>query len=44
MDHLLRFSHDENEYGKAMAELRKIVPEDQYELLLQSSEDEANLN
>ena len=33
------FSHYENEYGKAMAELRKIVSEKQYELLLQSSED-----
>ena len=33
------FSHYENEYGKTMAELRKIVSEEQYELLLQSSED-----
>ena len=33
------FSHYENEYGKAMDELRKIVSEKQYELLLQSSED-----
>ena len=33
------FSHYVNEYGKAMAELRKIVPEEQYELLLRSSED-----
>ena len=33
------FSHYENEYGKAMAELRKIVSEEQYELLLRSSED-----
>lgn len=33
------FSHYENEYGKAMTELRKIVSEDQYELLLRSSED-----
>ena len=32
------FSHYENEYGKAMAELRKIVGEDRYKLLLQSSE------
>ena len=32
------FSHYENEYGKAMAELRKIVGEDQYILMLQSSE------
>ncbi len=33
------FSHYENEYGKAMAELRKTVSEEQYELLLQSSEE-----
>ena len=33
------FSHYENEYEKAMNELRKIVHEDQYELLLQSSEE-----
>ena len=33
------FSHYENEYGKAMAELRKIVSEEQHELLLRSSED-----
>ena len=33
------FSHYENDYGKAMAELRKIVSAEQYELLLQSSED-----
>ena len=33
------FSHYENEYGKAMAELRKLVPEEQYELLLRLSED-----
>ena len=33
------FSHYENEYGKAMAELRKIVSEEQYEKLLRSSED-----
>ncbi len=33
------FSHYENEYGKAMAELRKIVSEEQYEQLLRSSED-----
>ena len=33
------FSHYENEYGKVMAELRKIVSGDQYELLLRSSED-----
>lgn len=33
------FSHYENEYEKAMDELRKIVSEKQYELLLQSSED-----
>ncbi len=33
------FSHYENEYGKAMAELRKIVSEEQYTMLLQSSED-----
>ena len=32
------FSHYENEYGKAMAVLRKIVSNEQYELLLQSSE------
>ena len=33
------FSHYENEYENAMDELRKIVSEKQYELLLQSSED-----
>ena len=33
------FSHYENEYGKAMIELKKIVTAEQYELLLQSSED-----
>ena len=33
------FSHYENEYEKAMIELRKVVQKDQYELLLQSSED-----
>ena len=33
------FSHYENEYEKAMIELRKIVPKGQYELLLLSSED-----
>ena len=33
------FSHYENEYGKAMAELRNIVSEEQYERLLRSSED-----
>ena len=33
------FSHYENEYEKAMTELGKAVQEDQYELLLQSSED-----
>ena len=33
------FSHYENEYGKAMAELRKIVTEEQYQMLLQSSEE-----
>ena len=33
------FSHYENEYGKALAELRKTVSGEQYELLLQSSED-----
>ena len=33
------FSHYENEYAKALAELRKIVPEEKYELLLKSSED-----
>lgn len=33
------FSHYENEYGKAMAELKKIVSEEQYELLLRSSDD-----
>ena len=38
------FLHYENEYGKAMAELRKIVSEEQYELLLRSSEDGTNLN
>ena len=32
------FSHYVNEYGKAMSELGKIVPEEQYKLLLQSSE------
>ena len=32
------FSHYENEYGKAMAELGKIVSKEQYDLLLQSSE------
>ena len=37
------FSHYENEYGKTMAELRKIVSEEQYELLLQSSEDNPRL-
>ena len=33
------FSHYENEYGKAMAVLRELVSEDQYELLLRLSED-----
>jgi hypothetical protein len=33
------FSHYENEYDKAMAELKKIVSDEQYELLLQLSED-----
>ena len=33
------FSHYVNEYGKAMAELKKIVSEEQYVMLLQSSED-----
>lgn len=33
------FSHFENEYGKAIAELRTIVSEDQYELFLRLSED-----
>ena len=33
------FSHYENEYRKAMAELGKIVSKEQYDLLLQSSED-----
>ena len=33
------FSHYVNEYGKALAELRKIVSENQYELLMRSSED-----
>ena len=33
------FSHYENEYEKAMNELRKIVSEDQYQLLLRSSEE-----
>ena len=33
------FSHYENEYGKAITELRRIVSEEQYELLLRSSED-----
>ena len=33
------FSHYENEYDKAMAELGKVVNEDQYELLRNSSED-----
>ena len=33
------FSHYENEYEKAMMELRKVVREDQFELLLQSSEE-----
>ena len=30
---------EENEYDKAMAELKKIVSNEQYELLLQLSED-----
>lgn len=33
------FSHYENEYEKAMIELGKVVREDQYELMRQSSED-----
>ena len=33
------FSHYENEYEKAMAELRKVVTEEQYELMHQLSED-----
>ena len=33
------FSHYENEYEKAMIEIGKVVQRDQYELLLQSSED-----
>ena len=33
------FSNYENEYGKAITELRRIVSEEQYELLLRSSED-----
>ena len=33
------FSHYENQYEKAMAELGKILPEEQYELLLRSSEE-----
>ena len=33
------FSHNENEYEKAMIELRKAVREDQYELMLKSSEE-----
>ena len=33
------FSNYVNEYGKAAAELSKIVSEEQYELLLRSSED-----
>ena len=33
------FSHYENEYEKAMIELRKIVTAEQYELLKQSSEE-----
>ncbi len=33
------FAHYENEYGKAMAELGKIVSEEQYEMLLRSSEE-----
>ncbi len=32
------FSNYENEYAKAIAELRKVVSEEQYELLLRSSE------
>ena len=32
------FSHYENEYGKSMDELEKIVSKEQYELLLRSSE------
>lgn len=32
------FSHYENEYDKAMTELRKVVSEEQYELMLQLSE------
>ena len=33
------FSHYENEYGKAMTELRKIMSEEQYKMLQWSSED-----
>ena len=33
------FSHYENEYDKAMAELKKVVTEEQYILMQQSSED-----
>ena len=33
------FSHYENEYAKAMTELKRILSEDQYELLRHSSED-----
>ena len=33
------FSHYQNEYENAMSELKKIVSEEQYELLRQSSED-----
>lgn len=33
------FSHYENEYSKAMAELSKVLTKEQYELLLNSSED-----
>ena len=33
------FSHYENEYEKAMTELRKIISAEQYELLQQSSEE-----
>ena len=36
------FSHYENEYEKAMAVLGRIVAEEQYSLLLQSAEDQAN--
>ena len=32
------FSHYENEYDKAMTELKKVVSEEQYELMLQLSE------